>query len=88
MQYAEGTSLDQSAGCGRALCSDGIVRAVRVRQPDTFFSCPASTTVRGKTVTGFVMVSSRDGYDTATDDDPAVVKFTAYKYGKNGGLLP
>ena len=44
--------------------------------------------LRGKTVTGFVMVSSRDGYDTATDDDPAVVKFTAYKYGKNGGLLP
>jgi hypothetical protein len=93
--YADGTCLDRfSCGglyAGRALCSDGKVRAVRFPRgghADTFFSVPAVTTVKGKTVTGFVSVSSRDGFDTPTEDDPAVVKFTAYTYGRNGDLLP
>jgi hypothetical protein len=76
---------------GRALCSDGKVRAVRFPRgghADTFFSVPAIVSVKGKTVTGFVSVSSREGFDTPTELDPAVVKFTAVKYGKNGGLLP
>lgn len=97
MEYADGTSLIQNPGPwggwmkGRALCSDGVVRAVRFPRgghADTFFSVPATVTVQGKTVTGFVMVSSRDGYDTVTDDDPAVVRFTAYSFGRNGHLLP
>jgi len=98
MEGAQGTFLERGSegwglgwSHGRALCSDGKVRAVsfpRGGHADTFFSVPATVKVKGKTVTGFIMVSSRDGFDTATDDDPAVVKFTAYKYGKNGGLLP
>jgi hypothetical protein len=44
--------------------------------------------VGGKTVTGYITTETRDGYSTATDDDPAVVKFVAYRYGKNGHLLP
>lgn len=93
--FADGTRLDRlpSGGLfwGRALCSDGKVRAVRFPRgghADTFFSVPATVSVAGKTVTGFVSVSSRDGFDTPTDDDPAVVRFTAYRYGRNAELLP
>jgi hypothetical protein len=93
--YADGTRLSRLAGgaChhARALCSDGKVRSVRFPRgghADTFFSVPAVTTVAGKTVSGFISVSSRDGFDTPTDTDPAVVRFTSYTYGRNGHLLP
>jgi hypothetical protein len=95
--YSEGTYLERNPSFGggfakgRALCSDGQVRAVRFPRgghADTHFSVPATVSVKGKTVSGFVSVSSRDGFDTATDDDPAVVRFTSFIYGKNGGLLP
>jgi len=75
---------------GRALCADGVVRAVRFPRgghADTFFSVPAVVTVNRKTVSGFVSVSTVDGYDTATDDDPAVVRFTANRYGRNAGMI-
>lgn len=93
--YADDTWTDQEAPWGwyhraRALCSDGVVRTcARVSATaDTFFSVPAAVKVKGRTVAGYISISTRAGFDTPTDDDPAVVKFHAYTYGKNGGLLP
>lgn len=72
----------------RVMCADGKVRtARRVKPADTWFSCPCVVTVNGKTVAGYLTVNTVDGYDTATDDDPAVVYFRAYTYRKNGHLL-
>jgi hypothetical protein len=60
------------------LCSDGKRRtAYNVREPDTFFSAPAPATVGGATVTGYIT--------PAEDED---IEFRAYRYGKNGHLLP
>ncbi len=74
---------------GRALCADGKVRALKriSTTADTFYSVPASVAVNGKTVSGYVTVQTMRGFSTATDDDPAVVKFYAYEYGANGHLL-
>jgi hypothetical protein len=97
MEYALGTFLELESGpfaCGfvhgRALCTDGKVRTVRFKTgiADTFFSVPASVSVKGKTVSGYVTVETVEGWTTPTDGDPAVVKFIAYRYGKNGNLLP
>lgn len=91
MEYGDGTFLERGLGefgagwsHGRALCSDGQVRAVRFPRgghADTFFSVPAVCTIKGKTVSGFVTVETRDGYSTPTENDPAVAKFIAT--GKN-----
>lgn len=93
-EYAFGTYVDNAYPWGlyvsaRALCADGKVRKVKriSETADTFFSVPASVTVKGKTVSGYITVSSIEGYDTVTFMDPAVVKFVAYKYGKNWELL-
>lgn len=94
-EYAAGTSLTQSYPfgfyiAGRAMCSDGRVRALaRIAQTaDTFFSVPAAVKVKGRTVSGYVTVDTVSGSSVATDDDPAIVRFRAYTYGRNGGLLP
>ena len=94
--YALGTRLDQNFNDfggftgGRAVCSDDKVRTLKrlASTADTFFSVPAAVTVKGKTVSGYVTVQTVEGWSTPTDDDPAVVRFIAYKYGKNGALLP
>ena len=93
--YAEGTELVRSFpwGCyhgGRALCSDGKVRALAriASTADTFFSVPAAVKVAGRTVSGYVTVECVSGSSVPTDDDPLVVRFVAYSYGKNGHLLP
>lgn len=93
--YANGTCLinTQPWGIyvgGRALCSDGKVRAIKrlAQTPDTFFSIPASVTVKGKTVAGYVTTQTISGSSVATIDDPMVVKFIAYTYRKNGNILP
>ena len=98
MEYARGTMLELEPGpfaCGfvrgRALCVDGKIRSVRFPSggiADTFFSVPAVVTVKGKTVSGYVTVETVEGYSTPTEDDPAIVRFVAYSYGKNGHLLP
>ena len=98
MNYAMDTNLVPAPGpfsCGyergRAVCSDGKVRAVRFQNggiADTFFSIPASVKVNGRTVSGYVTTETVDGWTTATDDDPAVVKFVAYQYGRNADALP
>jgi hypothetical protein len=87
--YALGTFLTQSFPWGtyslpgRALCSDGKVRALaRIAiTADTFFSVPSAVKVAGRTVSGFV---------TTDDDDEGnvSVRFIAYSYGRNGHLLP
>ena len=59
-------------------CSDGKRRTVRMTTgtADTFFSIPGYVRVNKKAVSGFVTRSEEKGYE-----------FTAYSYGKNGGLL-
>lgn len=94
--FGLGTSLTQTYPwgiyhAGRAMCSDGRVRALTRISPtaDTFFSVPSAVQVRGKTVSGYVTVETADGYATYVNEtDPTVVKFVAYIYGKNGDLLP
>jgi|SRR6185312_7708056 len=75
---------------GAAMCSDGKVRKLmRIgERADSFFSVPASVKVKGKTVAGFVTVETREGYITDAASDPLVVKFVAYQYRKNAGMLP
>ena len=97
MKYAQGTELVLEPGpfaCGfirgRALCPDGRVRAVRFPGggiADTFFSVPASVSAKGKTVSGYVTVETIQGYSTPSVDDPAIVKFVPYTYGKNHGVF-
>ena len=94
-KYALGTELTVSYPwgiiniAGKALCSDGKVRTLKriAETADTFFSIPASVRVAGKTVAGYVTFSTVSGSSVETEDDPAVVKFVAYTYGKNGGML-
>ena len=95
MSYADGTAIYRTRGpfaenvAADALCEDGKVRRVRLnRTPDTFFSHGGRVSVRGKTVSGFVSFETRDGFSTPTQDDPAIVRFTAYSYGKNANELP
>jgi hypothetical protein len=93
MIYSRGTRINYSDYAwpigGRAMCSDGTIRSLkRISNADTFFSMPAAISVKGKTVTGFVMVESENGSSASTDSDPAIVKFIAYKYGKNYNVLP
>jgi hypothetical protein len=92
MEYGYGTSLNYSQpwghSCrGRALCDDGKVRAFNGGTADTFFSIPARVSAKGTTVAGYVTVETREGFSTATDDGPAVVKFCAYRYRKNFTLV-
>lgn len=89
-QYALGTELTVSYPwgwniAGRALCPDGKVRRLaRISQTaDTFFSIPAAVQVGRKTVSGYVTIETVAGMSTATDEDPAVLKFITYTYGKN-----
>lgn len=95
MQYAYGTSLTLNAlshewTAAVVMCSDGKRRAVSriAPAPDTWSSIPATVRVAGKSVSGFVIVETADGFATDSDTDPPVAKFIAYQYGKNGGLLP
>ena len=73
-----------------AQCEDGRVRAFRYSgEADTFFSCPARVSVRGRTVSGFV---TGDRWAQA-DSDPRIVDgdhiltFFAYAYRKNHALV-
>jgi len=90
--YADGTALEFSQPWGftckgRALCPDGKVRAFQGRTADTMFSIPVSVCARGTRVSGFVMTETREGFSTATEDDPAIVKFIPYTYRKNWRLV-
>lgn len=57
-------------------CEDGKARTVYVTgHPDTYFSVPAATRVRGQYVAGFI------SYDDAGP------RFTSNKYGKTAGRM-
>ena len=93
--YGYGTSLTVEYPwgvnvSGRAMCSDGRVRALKriAQTADTFFSIPASVTVSGRTVAGYVTVETAQGFSAETEDDPTVLKFRTYTYRKNHDALP
>lgn len=75
---------------GGAMCSDGKVRTLKrvADTADTFFSVPAAVAVNGRTVSGYITSETAAGFSTETDDDPTVIKFIAYAYGKNADALP
>ena len=91
--YADGTWLATQGPWsiyvdGMVLCPDGSKRRItRIREADVWFGFPATVRAHGKRVTGTVYVESRDGYETATTDDPPVVKFNPYRYGKNWRMV-
>lgn len=94
--YANGTFLetyDHYVGGyrrGRAMCVDGVVRAVRFPKgghATNHFSVDACCTINGKFVSGFVSTSTVSGSDVATDDDPGMVLFTAFDYARNGRII-
>lgn len=95
MQYVNGTYIETRMPWGlivkaRALCSDGVIRTCKrvASTADTFFSVPASVTVKGRTVSGYITVESMEGWSTDIINDPKCVKFVAYQYRKNADLLP
>lgn len=73
---------------GRALCSDGKVRAlIRIdRYADTYFSVPATVQVRGKKVRGYATVEPQYGRTYMGGD--WVVKFVRYDHCVNAKELP
>lgn len=85
--YARGTYAVQTFPfglyvTGAALCTDGKVRKLKriAETADTFFSVPASVTVAGRTVAGFVSLEETDAGQ--------VLAFHAYKNRKNADALP
>lgn len=82
-EYANGTYLTveypfATYVAGRAMCPDGKVRNLKRISlcADTFFSIPASVTVKGKTVAGYV-----------TDNDGTIC-FVPFEYCKNHVVFP
>jgi hypothetical protein len=69
-------------GFRKVLCPDGVRRYARAtsQEPVTYFSHPASVTVRGTTISGFVTP-----YET--DNGERDYKFIAYTYRKNGAFF-
>ena len=70
-EYGNGTSITQTFPFGvfikaRMLCADGVVRTTRyiASTADTYFSVPCSVKVKGKTVSGYLTVETRDGFET------------------------
>jgi hypothetical protein len=91
--YALGTwyempSPDGSRAAGSAICADGRRRPlVRLAEHRDGYGIPAAVKVGSQCVSGYVMVESTQGWATPSPDDPAVVKFVAYRAG-HGTALP
>lgn len=47
---------------GRALFPDGVIRAVTLGIPDTYFSIPAHGRIKGKYVSGFITCDENEVY--------------------------
>ena len=71
LHFARGTWIDSEEVCypgggmhrnGRAIMPDGTLRAFRAGIPDTYFTIPAVTRVKGKRVKGWLQLA-----DTSTD---------------------
>lgn len=97
-EYAQGTSVTQEFPWGfyiraRVMCPDGIVRATAriAMTADTFFSVPCAVNVRKggpiHKVSGYLTIEAVSGSSVVTDDDPAIVKFIPYTYGKNANAF-
>lgn len=91
--YAHGTYLDCCLQWGRylrgrALCPDGRVRALAriARTADTYFSLRAAVKVRGRTVSGYVTITTASGSSVQTDTDREYVEFVPT--GANADLFP
>ena len=73
----------------RAECPDGIVRRVAriAATANTFFSTRAAVKAYGKTVAGYLTIETVSGLSTATDADPAIVRFVPFLYCKNHNVF-
>lgn len=80
-------SLRQSRRYGKALCSDGVVRSVKLGIADTFSTVPARCTIKGKTVSGYISSLPSD-FCRAPDAPENVREILAfYPLGKHKHLL-
>lgn len=85
MNYANGTYIHYTMiRSARAICPDGRIRRTkRISQTsDTFFSIPASMTVKGKTVAGYITVET-----IASRRCQVIVKFVPYLHRTNGRIF-
>lgn len=94
MEYGYHTAIDvddrgRQIG-GRALCSDGAVRAIASITPyisdDPYIKSRATVRVCGKAVSGFI--TTDESLHGMGEYEPKVVKFVANGYGKNKDMLP
>lgn len=93
--YAKRTFIDYAQGPfpvirgAAAECPDGKVRkVVRISETaDTFFSIPAAVKYKGVKVSGYVTVETVSGMTTPTPDDPTIVRFKPYTYGKHAAAF-
>lgn len=91
--YAKGTYLQYTMPWGlyvgaAALCPDGVVRKVKriSETPDTYSTIPASVTVKGKTVAGYLKLHNvAHPFDAIAFKDAVV--FIPYSYRKNGNIF-
>jgi len=72
-KYAAGTQMTVSYPWGinisaKAICPDGKVRSLKriAQTADTFFSIPASVTIKGKSVSGYVTFVDVNNPDCST----------------------
>lgn len=84
-EYGNGTWCDVNEygtyKKAKVLCSDGVLRtAVKISEPDTFFSVPCSVKVKGVSVRGFM------SFDYVNGDTTLI--FSAFTYCQNHHMLP
>jgi hypothetical protein len=91
--YALGTWYTTPSPSGRtvggsAICADGKRRRlVRLAASSDGYGIPAAVRVGRRCVSGYVTVESARGWASPSPDDPAVVKFVAYR-SRQGAALP
>lgn len=85
--HAEGTGVYTTGGfnnvavIAKAMCEDGVVRTIRLNStgPDTFFSHPGRTSIKRKSVRGYVTMGEVAASKNYKPTITSIVKFTAYK---------
>ena len=81
IRYLTGAPFRSLAAVGNCPCADGRRRMVYATgEPDTFFSVPAATRVKGKWVSGFLTMEG-----TASGSEGYI--FQHYRHRKNGALI-
>lgn len=69
MHYARWMAGDTLSGVSNCLCQDGKRRTVYVRgEADTFFSIPAATSIKGKTVRGYLTINDDGNNEFRADN--------------------